>query len=170
MKIKCSIDNKSQLLDVNSNKPLNLILIEESGGTIKLSSCNSHLCGNCIVLLNDEAVLSCLIPAFQLKGARIVTFEGYQKSRFFHDLERAYADTGSQPCPHCFNSKTLIFESLLRRIIKEEGTTSRDEEIDEYAIVKELSLNTCPCLDAQEVIAIYNAAAVYRRRRRVRRS
>ncbi|NLA93103.1 MAG: ferredoxin [Spirochaetales bacterium] len=170
MKIKCSIDNKSVLLDVNSNKPLNLILIEESEGAVNLSSCNNNLCGNCVVLFNDEATLACLIPAFRLKGAKIVTFEGYQKSRFWHDLERAYNDTGSQPCPHCFNSKTLIFESLLQRIIKEEATTAREEEIDEYTIVKELSLNSCPCLDAQEIIAIYNAAAVYRRRRRVRRS
>ena len=82
MKIKCSIDNKSQLLDVNSHKPLNLILIEESGGTIKLSSCNSHLCGNCIVLLNDEAVLSCLIPAFQLKGPELSPLRGTKRVAF----------------------------------------------------------------------------------------
>ncbi|MFA5468943.1 MAG: ferredoxin [Sphaerochaetaceae bacterium] len=163
MKIKCVIDNKNILLDVNSNKPLNLIL--KDGGQ-NIPNCDQKSCGNCVVLLNDEAILACLIPAFRLKGAKILTFEGYQKSRFWHDLERAYADTGSQPCPHCFASKTLIFESLLQLITR----ATKEEEVDEQTIVKEISLNACPCLDAQEVIAIYNAAAVYRRRRRVRRS
>ncbi len=169
MKITCTIDNKHILLNVNSNKPLNLILMEDVEKNQTYTRCRDGNCGNCVVLLNEEAVLSCLIPAFRLKGVRILTFEGYQKSRFWHDLERAYNDTGSHPCPHCFASKTLIFESLLQMIIKSEAGPSQDEEPDNEVIVHEIGLNTCACLDAQEIIAIFKSAATYRRRRRVRR-
>lgn len=169
MKIECTIDNKAVSLSVNSNKPLNLILLDEIDPPLMSARCRDGFCGNCIVLFNDEAVLSCLIPAFRLKGARITTFEGYRKSRFWHDLERAYEDTGSHPCPHCYASKTLILESLLQTIVKSEYGQKSDEEPDESTIVSEILLNQCPCLDAHEVIDIFKAAAAYRRRRRVRR-
>lgn len=169
MKIECTIDNKHVLLTVNSNKPLNLILMDELETTHMETRCRDGNCGNCVVLLQDEAVLSCLIPAFRLKGAKIVTFAGYQKSRFWHDLERAYEDTGSHPCPHCYASKTLIFESLLQTVVKSESGPSHDEEPDETTIVREVGLNKCPCLDAHEILDIFKAAAAYRRRRRVRR-
>ena len=169
MKIECTIDGKHLLLTVNSNKPLNLILMDELETPQMPTRCRDGNCGNCVVLLNDEAVLSCLIPAFRLKGAKILTFEGYRKSRFWHDLERAYEDTGSHPCPHCYASKTLIFESLLQTIVKSEQGQARDEEPDEETIVREIGLNKCPCLDAHEMIDIFKSAATYRRRRRVRR-
>lgn len=169
MKIECTIDGKHLLLTVNSNKPLNLILMDELEYPFMSTRCRDGNCGNCIVLLNDEAVLSCLIPAFRLKGAKVMTFEGFQKSRFWHDLERAYEDTGSHPCPHCYASKTLIFESLLQSIAKAEGSSARDVAPDEETIVREIGLNKCPCLDAHEMMDIFKAASVYRRRRRVRR-
>lgn len=169
MKIECTIDNKHVLLTVNSNKPLNLILMDELENPIMDARCKDGHCGNCIVLLNDEAVLSCLVPAFRLRGSRILTFGGYKKSRFWHDLERAYEDTGSHPCPHCYASKTLIFESLLQMVVKSEAGTSHDEEPDGETIVREIGLNRCPCLDAHEMLDIFKVAAAYRRRRRVRR-
>jgi carbon-monoxide dehydrogenase small subunit len=169
MKINCTIDNKSISLTVNSNKPLNLILMEDVEAPNMDARCRDGFCGNCVVLLNDEAVLSCLIPAFKLKGARVLTFDGFKRTRFWHDLERAYEDTGSHPCPHCYASKTLIFEALLQTIVKSDEGPSRDEEPSEETIVEEIALNRCPCLDAHEMIDIFKAAATYRRRRRVRR-
>jgi len=169
MKIECTVDNKHVLLTVNSNKPLNLILMEDLDTPIIQSRCRDGNCGNCVVLMNDDAVLSCLIPAFRLKGARILTFEGYRKTRFWHDMERAYEDTGSRPCPQCFASKTLIFESLLTRVGKTDSGGQNEETPETSMIVNELGLNTCTCLEAQEMVAICKAAVNYRRRRRVRR-
>jgi carbon-monoxide dehydrogenase small subunit len=169
MKIECTIDNKHLLLTVNSNKPLNLILMDELETAAMPSRCRDGHCGNCIVLLNEEAVLSCLIPAFRLKGSKVLTFEGYRKTRFWHDMERAYEDTGSHPCPHCYASKTLIFESLLQMIVKSEAGARHDEEPTTETIVREIGLNRCPCLDANEMLDIFRSAANYRRRRRVRR-
>ncbi len=121
MKIECTIDKITQTLNVNSNKPLNLILNEDITPGKNLSHCDGDLCGNCIVMIDDKAVLSCLIPAFLIKGKQITTFDGYRKTRFWHDIERAYDDTHLHPCSHCFSSKTLILESLLQQIVKTEN-------------------------------------------------
>ncbi len=167
MKIECTINKISQTLYVNSNKPLNMILQEDVTQEISVSQCNGQLCGNCIVLLDQKAVLSCLIPAFLVREKEIMTFEGFKKTRFFHDIDRAYNDTNVHPCAHCYPSKTLIIESLLQQFFKLDNIN--ENSIEEGTIVKEMRLNKCSCLEAHEIIAIFNAAVSYRRKRRVRR-
>ncbi len=169
MNINCTIDSKVVSLSVNSNKPLNLILREDIETPVMYARCRDGNCGNCMVFVNGEAMLSCLIPAFRLKDAKILTFEGYQKTRFWHDIDRAYNDTGCRPCPHCFASKTLIFESLLQSIAKTNVEGQMENLPDQETIVSEIALNSCPCLDVQEIIDIFTIAVKYRRRRRVRR-
>lgn len=183
MKIECNIDGKALSLSVNSNKPLSLILMEDVGNKTITSHCKGNACGNCIVLLNDEAALSCLIPAFRLKDATIKTFESYQKTRQYRDIERAYQATGNTPCPNCFASKTLIIESILQELTNNTRTKSfgsnnlplrmeqtDEEKLDKKAIIQELSLNTCQCMDMSEMLQIVEIALTYRRRKRVRRN
>lgn len=182
MKIECTIDGKALSLSVNSNKPLSLILMEDVGNRSLLSHCRGRACGNCIVLLNEEAVLSCVIPAFRLRDATIKTFESYQKTRQCRDIERAYQATGNTPCPNCYASKTLIIESILQDLTNgRENRFSRvnlprtneketDQKLDEKAIIQELSLNTCQCMDMSELLQIVEIALTYRRRKRVRRN
>jgi len=175
MKIDCTIDGKALSLSVNSNKPLSLILMEDLENQSLASYCRGNACGNCLVLLNDEAVLSCLVPAFRIRGAKIRTFESYQRSRQYRDIERAYKATGVRPCPACYNARTIIIESILQDLSdgkQQDGTpNARDVKLDNEKIIRELSLNTCQCMDMAELIQIVEIALGYRnRRRRVRRS
>ncbi|MBQ2528074.1 MAG: ferredoxin [Spirochaetales bacterium] len=119
MRLNCNINGSQYSLVVNSDKPLSHILREQIITFAENSQCQGASCGNCIVLINGNAALSCLVPAFKLNGASILTFEGFQKTRFCHDIERAYADIGNQPCPQCYPSKTIIIESILNKIDKE---------------------------------------------------
>lgn len=119
MRLNCNINGTQYSLVVNSDKPLSHILREQIITFAENSQCLGSSCGNCIVMINGNATLSCLVPAFKLNGATILTFEGFQKTRFCRDIERAYADTGIQPCPQCYPSKTLIIESILNKVDKE---------------------------------------------------
>jgi aerobic-type carbon monoxide dehydrogenase small subunit (CoxS/CutS family) len=183
MKIECTIDGKSLSLSVNSNKPLSLILTEDVGNRSLVSHCQGNGCGNCIVLLNDEAVLSCMIPAFRLKEANVRTFESFQKTRQCRNIERAYRASGNTPCPNCYASKTLIIESILQDLTNERPAPSvptlagrarnrnaATDVLDEQKIIQELSLNTCKCMDMSELLQIVELALGFRRRRRVRRN
>ena len=119
MRLTCNINGTQYSLVVNSDKPLSQILRENIITFAENSQCLGASCGNCIVLINGSAALSCLVPAFKLNGASILTFEGFQKTRFCHDIERAFADVGNQPCPQCYPSKTVIIESILNKLDKE---------------------------------------------------
>lgn len=176
MKIECTIDGKALTLAVNSNKPLSLILMEDLENHSLASYCRGNACGNCVVLFNDEAALSCLIPAFRIRGAKIRTFESFQRSRQYRDIERAYKANGSRPCPSCYNARTMIIESILQDLIGDtkqssSSTPPKEVKLDKESVARELSLNTCQCMDMAELIQIVEIALGYRtRRRRVRRS
>ena len=119
MRLNCNINGSQYSLVVNSDKPLSEILKEQIITFADNSQCRGASCGNCIVLINGNAALSCLLPAFKINGSSILTFEGFQKTRFCHDIERAYAEIGNQPCPQCYASKTIIIESILNKVDKE---------------------------------------------------
>jgi len=119
MRLNCNVNGNQLSLVVNSDKPLSQILKDLIVSFPDNNQCLGASCGNCVVLLNGEATLSCLVPAFSLNGASILTFEGFRKTRFYHDIERAYNDVGNQPCPQCYASKTLLIESVLTRMNKE---------------------------------------------------
>jgi len=184
MNLDCIIDGRGLSLSVNSNKPLLLILTEDVGNRSLNSNCHGTNCGNCIVLVNDVAVLSCLVPAFRLKDANIQTFEGFSKTRQCRDIERAYQVSGNMPCPNCYASKTLLIESILQNLTGEHHAGKEISmpgkmrsqiigdamELDENAIAKELALNTCQCMDTGELLQIVEIALSYRRRKNVRRA
>ena len=119
MRLNCNINGSQYSLVVSSDKPLSQILREQIITFAENSQCLGASCGNCMVLINGNAALSCLVPAFKINGASILTFEGFQKTRFCHDIERAYAEVGNQPCPQCYPSKTIIIESILNKVDKE---------------------------------------------------
>lgn len=173
MTLDCMIDDKQLSLSVNSTKPLLQILIEDVDNHTLNSSCHGKGCGNCVVLVNDHAALACLLPAFRLKGATITTFDSFKDTTNFQDIEQAYRMTGNRPCPDCFESKTLLIESILRELTaKRSGRVhSSPDEVAEAQkrqdklVLKELSLNTCQCMDTGELLQIVEMALANRKRR-----
>ncbi len=194
MRLNCNINGSQYSLVVNSDKPLSEILKEQIITFADNSQCLGASCGNCIVLINGSAALSCLLPAFKLNGASILTFEGFQKTRFCHDIERAYADIGNQPCPQCYASKTIIIESILNKVDKEnqnrisnfgqgdmsQTASSANEQaarsrsgmgsISTEMIAREMAMSSCQCIEISDLEKIINLAYRYRSRRRARRS
>ncbi len=85
--------------------------------------------GSCTVLVDDFAVASCLLPAFNVQGRHIETLDGLMKREDFDSLEQGFLRAGFYPCKHCAPSKTILAEAILRRNI----TQLNDAEILEYS-------------------------------------
>jgi carbon-monoxide dehydrogenase small subunit len=78
--------------------------------------CLQGQCGSCTVLFNGSLAPSCLIPAFKVLGAEIVTIEGLMQTRGYQDIERGFARAGAQPCRFCAAGKFLSIHALLRDV------------------------------------------------------
>lgn len=173
MRFKCTIDGCSYALNENADKPLNRILEELVMSFPVNNSCRGANCGNCVVVINGVFCLSCLIPAFKLDGANILTFDGFRKTRACHDIERAYQETGTYPCQQCYAAKTMLIESVLQKLEKEKDVLSlvgkNKSVLSTEFIAKEIGVNSCKCVDAQQLKQIVDVAYSYRSKRSGRR-
>ena len=86
--------------DVQSHPMARLldVLREECGLTGTKEGCGEGECGACTVLVDGEAVCSCLVPLAQVEGAQVTTIEGLGGD---HPLQRAFCDLGGAQCGIC---------------------------------------------------------------------
>ncbi len=175
MILKCNIDGTQYTFNENANKPLKRILEENIPAFPSNSSCTGASCGNCLIIFNNSLRYSCLIPAFEANNATITTYEGFVKTRGFHDIERAYEHTGSQPCSICFKSKTLIIETLINRLeqknllLGKASLRTKIQSLDKQLIESELNVIPCKCMEINEIEKLTNLAYVYRSNRSARK-
>ncbi len=63
--------------------------------------CEHGVCGACTVLLNGDAVRSCLMLAVQADGADLMTVEGLAQGEQLHPLQQAFQDNHALQCGFC---------------------------------------------------------------------
>ncbi len=156
MKIDCILNGKQMEFNVSSDIPLLHLLTDHANISSLNPGCGKGVCGNCVVLLNDQPVLSCLIPAFEVREQEITTFERFRKTRDYTDIKKGFSQTGSIPCSFCFASKVMLAHGIISRNVNPE----KDEVIQAYA------LNSCTCLEPSQIVRGVIQAGSFRGRRR----
>ncbi|MDE0212828.1 MAG: 2Fe-2S iron-sulfur cluster-binding protein, partial [Deltaproteobacteria bacterium] len=63
--------------------------------------CEHGVCGACTVIMNGEAVRSCLLLAVQAAGATLETVEGLADGDQLHPLQAAFQDRHALQCGFC---------------------------------------------------------------------
>jgi len=75
--------------------------------------CGNGNCGSCTVLLDGQAVNSCLVFAIEVEGQDITTIEGLQQGGELHPLQQAFIDEGAVQCGFCTPGAILMAKALL---------------------------------------------------------
>jgi aerobic carbon-monoxide dehydrogenase small subunit len=96
-------------VDVSPMARLLDVLREECGLTGTKEGCGEGECGACTVLVNGEAVCSCLVPVAQIEGAEVTTIEGLGDE---HPLQRAFMDEVGAQCGICTPGMILTAVTL----------------------------------------------------------
>jgi len=91
------------------------VLRRDLGLTGSKEGCGEGECGACTVLLNNEAVCSCLVPLFQVEGASITTIEGLSPADKVSELQRIFATEGGAQCGACTPGMIVTIKALLDR-------------------------------------------------------
>jgi carbon-monoxide dehydrogenase small subunit len=117
--------------------------------SVKQGCDNEGTCGACTVLLDGEAILSCITPAPRAAGREITTVEALGDPSRPHPLQEAFVDAGAVQCGYCTPGMILAAKALLDK----EPSPSRPQ------IAEALSGNLCRCTGYVKILdAVENAA------------
>lgn len=123
--------------------------LRDLGYTDVKNGCEKGDCGACAVLMNGQAVNSCLVLAWQADGADIVTDAGLGTMDRPHPLQEAFADLGGVQCGYCTPGMIIAAKALL-----DHNPHPSEEEIRDA-----LSGNLCRCTGYGHIIQAVQAAA-----------
>ncbi len=123
--------------------------LRDLGYTDVKNGCEKGDCGACAVLLDGKAVNSCLVLAWQVDGAEIVTNAGLGTLDHPHPLQEAFADLGAVQCGYCTPGMIISAAALLER----------NPDPSEEEIRQALSGNLCRCTGYGQIVEAVNAAA-----------
>jgi aerobic carbon-monoxide dehydrogenase small subunit len=116
---KCDISLNVNGRDVNvqsySMERLLDLLRDELGLTGTKEGCGEGECGSCSVLMDGELVNSCLVPALQANGSKIVTVEGLSAEGRLSALQQAFLECGGAQCGICTPGMLLAAHHLLSK-------------------------------------------------------
>ena len=107
--MRFTLNDRELELDVAPMARLLDVLREDCGLTGTKEGCGEGECGACTVLVNGEAVCSCLVPAAQVEGAEVTTIEGLGDD---HPLQRAFMDEVGAQCGICTPGMILTAVTL----------------------------------------------------------
>src|SRR2546428_10184842 len=99
--IRLEINGKSQTFDLPGEMPLLWTLRDEMGLTGTKFGCGMALCGACTVLIDGQAVRSCITPIAAVTDKKIVTIEAVGTDPIGKALQEAWVDMGVPPCGDC---------------------------------------------------------------------
>src|SRR6056297_1063456 len=149
MEIKFRLNGKIETLEVNPVKRLLDILREDFELTSVKEGCGEGECGACMVLMDNKAVNSCMIPAGNVHGKNITTVEGLRSTEQYKTIEQAFLDAGSVQCGFCTPGMVISAEALLRK----------NPDPDEDEIKAALEGNLCRCTGYNMIIEGVKLAA-----------
>lgn len=112
-------------------------------------ACGTGDCGACTVLLDGNAVRSCILLTAMVDGHEVTTIEGVGSMEAPHPVQQAFVDAGAVQCGFCTPGMVLTSIALL----------NRDPNPTEEDIRVALSGNLCRCTGYQKIVEAVQLAA-----------
>ena len=150
------INRQEHRLDVPGNESLLTVLRTELDLTGAKYGCGEGQCGACTVLVDDQAVRSCVVPVRTLEGKKIYTIEFLAMDESpLSPVQDAFAQEDAMQCGYCTTGMIMSATALLART-----PNPTDEQI-----VQGMNGNICRCGCHPRIVAAIRRAAAAQRDR-----
>lgn len=113
-KLSITVNGAKREVDVSPDTPLLYVLRDDLGLNGPKFGCGLAQCGACTVIINGNAVRSCVTPVNQVKG-NVRTLEGIGNEKAPHPVQRAFIEEQAAACGYCTNGWVMNAVALLEK-------------------------------------------------------
>jgi len=144
------LNSKQVKPSVDGDRMLLWVLRTDLGLTGTKYGCGESYCGSCTVLVDDEAIRSCQMPAKYVRNKHVTTIEGLAASSKLHPIQGAFVAHDALQCGYCTPGMIMSAYSLLR---SNPQPSSQD-------IIDGMEGNLCRCGAHNRIVRAIETAAV----------
>jgi carbon-monoxide dehydrogenase small subunit len=141
--ITFTLNNEKIAVEADPKWTLLYLLREVLEMTGTKEGCGYGECGACTVIIDGQAVNSCIYPVMEAEGKKIVTIEGLMtKEGKLHPIQKAFIDEGAVQCGFCIPGMIMSAKALLD---EKEKPTQED-------IKESIEGNLCRCTGYVKIV------------------
>ena len=149
MSISLSVNGKRHTSPAAPETPLLYVLRNDLGLNSAKYGCGIAQCGACTVLLDGQAIRSCVMPSAAAAQGQITTLEGLGTTDKLHALQKAFIEEQAVQCGYCINGMIMSAKALLDRV----------RNPDEAQIREAMAGNLCRCGTHTRILRAIQRAA-----------
>jgi aerobic-type carbon monoxide dehydrogenase small subunit (CoxS/CutS family) len=144
-----NVNGKKLAVDVDSATSLLSVLRDDLNLTGSKYGCGEAQCGACTVLLDGQAIRSCVTQVGRAEGKQIATVEGLERDGELHPLQEAFIKADAMQCAYCTSGMIMSATALLQKNPK----PNRGE------IISAMNGNVCRCGTYERIIKAIQIAS-----------
>lgn len=147
--IELHLNGGRRSIDTEGDRSLLAVLRDDLGLTGSKYGCGEGQCGACTVLIEGQAVRSCITPVSEAAGKRVITIEGLEKNGRLHPLQQSFLEAGAFQCGYCTPGMIMSGVALL----------GKNSNPGEQEIIRSMQGNVCRCGTYSRIVAAIQSAA-----------
>ena len=147
--IRFRLNGKDVQSEADAATPLLYVLRDDLKLNGAKFGCGLGQCGACTVMLDGEAVFSCLVPVSAVQGRAVKTVEGLGSAEKPGPMQRAFMEEQAAQCGYCISGMMMRAQALLER----------NASASEAEIRQALAPNLCRCGTHMRILRAVQRAA-----------
>jgi aerobic-type carbon monoxide dehydrogenase small subunit (CoxS/CutS family) len=148
MAVTLNVNGGTHEVDADPATPLLYVLRDQLALNGAKFGCGLGQCGSCTVMVDGEAVFSCVTPILLLEGREIVTVEGLGTIEEPGPMQQAFIEMQAAQCGYCIPGMMMRAQALLQK-----NPAASDGEIRAA-----LEPNLCRCGTHMRILAAVHRA------------
>jgi nicotinate dehydrogenase subunit A len=134
-RIPLRVNGKQHAVDADPDMPLLYALRNDLELNGPKFGCGLAQCGACTVIMDGNAIRSCVTPLSAAQNKSVTTLEGLGSTKKMHKIQQAFVDEQAVQCGYCINGMIMTTKALL----------DKNPKPNEAQIKEALAGNLCRC-------------------------
>ena len=143
------VNGHEHQVDADPDTPLLYVLRDDLKLNAAKFGCGLGQCGACTVIVDGEAIFSCVTPLVLVEGKQVTTLEDLGTPQAPAPIQRAFMEEQAAQCGYCIAGMMMRAQALLQR-----NSKPSDEEVR-----AELAPHLCRCGTHMRILRAVQRAA-----------